>query len=383
MHIVLFILKVIGITLLIILGIILLLVVLLLTAPFRYTVDAEYYGDINGVARIRWLIFVLDLKGVYGENRFLYYLKSFWFTISTNDENDKHYKSGVEEEKPEKKKLFAKKDQAPKARKPQDHHGTSPEGSDQGAHNGTVTEDDSVIQEEITTVKPHESVNSSEMHEEKESYDDFEQYMKEQDQKELDGTHQSKNAEESEMFEGKKGFFTGIREKLEAALEWITTIPMKLHYKIGEILSKILDFFANINDNVENLNQKKDEIMVKVRKIQKLLKLDATKHAIKSVFQYLKQILKHIAPRKYHGKVHFGMDDPAATGQVLGVFGALMPLYRDHILVRPDFENKVMEGELHIKGRIRIGFFAIIAVKALLNRDLMKTVKRVKTIVEG
>ena len=97
-HVILLILKVLGITLLILLGIVLLLVLLLLLAPFHYTIDAEYYGDVKAVGRIQWLCFVLDLKGVYGNNKFLYYLKSFGFMISTNDEEDKHYRAISDEE---------------------------------------------------------------------------------------------------------------------------------------------------------------------------------------------------------------------------------------------------------------------------------------------
>ena len=80
-HVLLLILKVLGITLLILLGILILVFLLVLLAPFRYTIDAEYYGDIRAVGRIRWLCFVLDLKGIYGNSRFIYYMKYFGFTI--------------------------------------------------------------------------------------------------------------------------------------------------------------------------------------------------------------------------------------------------------------------------------------------------------------
>ncbi|MDE7367038.1 MAG: hypothetical protein K2N24_06765, partial [Lachnospiraceae bacterium] len=59
-QVLLIILKVLGITLLILLGIVILVVLLALIAPFCYTLDAEYYGDIKAVGRIRWLCFVLD-----------------------------------------------------------------------------------------------------------------------------------------------------------------------------------------------------------------------------------------------------------------------------------------------------------------------------------
>ena len=44
-----------------------------------------------------------------------------------------------------------------------------------------------------------------------------------------------------------------IDDKVRQAVEWITTIPMRIHYKISEILSRILDFLANITENINKL----------------------------------------------------------------------------------------------------------------------------------
>ena len=38
--------------------------------------------------------------------------------------------------------------------------------------------------------------------------------------------------------------------------------------------------------------------------------------------------------------------------------------------VNPDFNRKVLEGELHIKGHIRLIWAAILAIKVLLNRNV-------------
>ena len=88
-------------------------------------------------------------------------------------------------------------------------------------------------------------------------------------------------------------------------------------------------------------------------------------------------------PRKYYGKVHFGTEDPASTGQLLGVIGMLMPLYRDNIIVAPDFEQKIFEGDIHARGRVQLGFVAIWAIKVLMNRNLMDTIKKGNIILGG
>lgn len=340
-HILLLILKWLGITLLILLSIVLLVIILFLIVPFRYKIDAEYYGDLKAVGRIRWLCFVLDLKGLYGDSKFLYYLKSFGFTISTNDENDKHYKKPPEEDETDakpKKTIGSHTDKA----------------------NTTVPEDDfeAFIKESEENQAPaRETITSTE------------------------NNHPA--PEKKDEVTVRKGIFTKLREKCEDILEGITTIPEKIHYKISEILTRILDFFANITENIRKLAKKWDEIEKKARRILAFIKKESTKRALKDAVALLKKLLRHVMPRKYYGKVHFGTEDPASTGQLLGVIGMLMPLYRDNIIVAPDFEQKIFEGDIHARGRVQLGFVAIWAIKVLMNRNLMDTIKKGNIILGG
>lgn len=349
-HVLLLILKVLGITLLILLGVILLLVILLLAAPFRYSVEAEYYGDIRAVGRIRWLCFVLDLKGVYGNQKFLYYLKSFGFTISTNDEADKHYRKGMEEESEtgtQKKKTGKKIPDMP-------------ESKEDSKIPVRVLEDDFPEFSDTYEKKPEtaqETLNAEEM--------------------------VKAGEPEKEPEAESRSIFTRIREKIEQCMEWITTIPMRIHYKISEILTRILDFLANITENIRKLSQKRELIEKKLRMMRRFLGRDTTKKAWKDIGRYLKRTFRHVKPKKYQGMVHFGLEDPSVTGQILGVVGMLLPIYRDHIVVTPDFEQQIFEGELSARGRIQAGYFVILAIKVLLNRNLVKTIMKAKSIIGG
>ena len=60
-------------------------------------------------------------------------------------------------------------------------------------------------------------------------------------------------------------------------------------------------------------------------------------------------------PKKWNGKVHFGMENPAQTGQVLAVLSVLYGLTGVMLEVEPDFEQAVLEGTFFAKGRIRAG----------------------------
>lgn len=319
-HVILLILKVLGITLLILLGIVLLLVLLLLLAPFHYTIDAEYYGDVKAVGRIQWLCFVLDLKGVYGNNKFLYYLKSFGFMISTNDEEDKHYRAVSDEE----------------------------------AESGKSSGKAKASEAEKVPVKVVE--------------DEFEAYEQEQKPK-------------SEP--QKKSIFMRIYEGIESGLEWVVTIPMRVHDKISELMARILDFFANLAENMNKVIKKRDMILQKITGVRSLLEKPYTKKVLKDGKVLLKKMWKHVRPRKLQGSIHFGLEDPATTGQLLGVVGMLYPVYRNHFVIAPDFEQQIFEGKIYAKGRVQIGRMTFLALRFMLTRDFFKTVQRARTIIGG
>lgn len=319
-HVILLILKVLGITLLILLGIVLLLVLLLLLAPFHYTIDAEYYGDVKAVGRIQWLCFVLDLKGVYGNNKFLYYLKSFGFMISTNDEEDKHYRAVSDEE----------------------------------AESGKSSGKAKASEAEKVPVKVVE--------------DEFETYEQEQKPK-------------SEP--QKKSIFMRIYEGIESGLEWVVTIPMRVHDKISELMARILDFFANLAENMNKVIKKRDMILQKITGVRSLLEKPYTKKVLKDGKVLLKKMWKHVRPRKLQGNIHFGLEDPATTGQLLGVVGMLYPVYRNHFVIAPDFEQQIFEGKIYAKGRVQIGRMTFLALRFMLTRDFFKTVQRARTIIGG
>ncbi|MDE7367060.1 MAG: DUF2953 domain-containing protein, partial [Lachnospiraceae bacterium] len=57
--------------------------------------------------------------------------------------------------------------------------------------------------------------------------------------------------------------------------------------------------------------------------------------------------------------------------------------YQDHIVIAPDFEQQIFEGQIYAKGRIQLGFFLMLGLQMILNRNLVKTVLEAKTIIGG
>lgn len=84
---------------------------------------------------------------------------------------------------------------------------------------------------------------------------------------------------------------------------------------------------------------------------------------IKSVFQEkdnleILKFAKMLRPRRLRGYVIFGFEDPYHTGQVLAFLAILYPFYGDRVTITPDFEQKILEGDLEAKGHVYTVTFA-------------------------
>lgn len=102
------------------------------------------------------------------------------------------------------------------------------------------------------------------------------------------------------------------------------------------------------------------------------------KSAITKLLSRITKLLKHILPKKLKGWVHFGMSDPASTGQLLARLAMLYPMYSDGLTLEPDFENKIIEGKLAASGRIRLGYIVWLVLTVILDKNIRQQYKLLK-----
>ncbi len=131
--------------------------------------------------------------------------------------------------------------------------------------------------------------------------------------------------------------------------------------ELGRFLRAVIRFFMKIPRKLKNLKctfQRfcdKIKRMVKRYREMKAFALDErTKAAVSLVWKQAGILLGQALPRKIRGRLHFGTEDPALTGQILGAIGIFYPLFMDNVKVEPDFEKPALDGELSLKGRLRI-----------------------------
>ncbi len=299
-QVILLILKIIGITFLVLLGLLLLILTLILFVPIFYRVRIIYNPEKLQVSgRVRFLFPLLEVTFQYLK-KFSYKLRVFFVSVLDSEKPKKEKKEKITKKR--KKKLKKEKNQ----------------------------EKELVSQ----TDEPSEQ-------------------MEEQVEEVFPEPEEEPQTEKKSEPEKKTGFFEKIR------LKW---------KRIRETISKIVSKIKKL------LHQKE--------KIQQILGRPSTKKALSFVWSELKHLLKHILPRKIKGYVAYGADNPATTGQVLGVLSIIYAKTGQLLEIRPNFEEKQLECDVELKGQVQVFTLLVIAVKVFTNKELRKLIAEFRKLKE-
>ena len=200
---------------------------------------------------------------------------------------------------------------------------------------------------------------------------------------------QSKSAEAAETKASKKTGFVIIDDEIEFEK------PINNDREIGKVSEKKQkkpkqSVVQKLRKKVQGIKYKVRQFIEKVKKINEkreaLLKVYHHKRfdvAKKDVIAYVKTLWNIIKPKHLEGRIHFGMKDPASTGQVLGVIAMFLVWYDEFLQVEPDFENACFDGNLKGNGKIRLFPIVKLVIKIILNKNLIKVIKKVQTIIEA
>lgn len=170
------------------------------------------------------------------------------------------------------------------------------------------------------------------------------------------------------------------KEKLDVSEEKETKKKKKLEKQKGSEKKKFN--FLSIKEKIKNIKQTIRNLLGKVELIKAFFQNEENKQGIGKTFDSIKNILKQLLPRQMKGNITFGMADPCATGQALGVLGVFYPYYGKSVFIEPDFSRQVLEGNLYLKGHIQIFALCLIAIKLVLNANFRKLIKSVFKLKE-
>ncbi|WP_022759937.1 DUF2953 domain-containing protein [Butyrivibrio sp. AD3002] len=326
------ILKIIGIVLLIILGVLLLLLLLVLFVPVRYKLDAsvketdlqtekdKLKENISADVRFSWLLHLVR-GGLSYPDDLEFRIKVLCFTVF-----------------PPKMKLSEENianDEALETEK------------ESGFEDSTVTSE--VKKEEVSddSSAEEQSLGNSER--------DFD------DQDSNNENSKTDDFDADDFDNEDKGFLNFLKKILDTVIK-IVKVPQDVFLKIQYTTSRICD---------------------KINMVKNTLSNDIFKRAFEVTKKQLIKVLKMIIPKRFKAEFLIGLEDPTVTADILSAYGVLYPLLVNKVYVVPDFERQILKGDIHIKGRITV--FRIVWAAAILyfNKDVKKTYRRFKRIINS
>lgn len=141
---------------------------------------------------------------------------------------------------------------------------------------------------------------------------------------------------------------------------------------ISKIWSKIIHAMRNIRYTMKKICDKIKQVHDHIAYYHEVITGEEGQAVIRLIKTELGKLLLHIAPKKCRINVSFGFDDPATTGQIMAILGMIYPIWSYDISIHPDFENTLIKGNVYIRGRIRLFTLIRIAWKVYFNKNLKK-----------
>lgn len=129
--------------------------------------------------------------------------------------------------------------------------------------------------------------------------------------------------------------------------------------------------FRKVCDKLKAWIEKKDEILSAVQD-------ERNKKTWRLLVRQFKRLIRHLLPTRAVGKIRFGFDDPYTTGQVLQYLSPFYGKWSKRFLIIPVFDTAVLEGEVDLKGRIRLGTILGIGIRVLLDKNVRRLIKKAR-----
>lgn len=327
-QIIFLILKIIGITLLSVIGLVLLLLILALLVPVRYRVDAQFKDGADIRARIGLLFHILHASLFYAGGQ--PHIRFYVFGIRAYDSQRPAKSRKAGRKSTHRMKSDGDETYASEEDKPIPGDEARNDATEYKIGEGTTA--DTVLMQKDT--EHMDAVYREAPHRDEQYRDETYREAPHKERPRRDEIYGE--APHSARKKRRKGIFSsisGLRRKLEL----------------------IKDFL-------------KDEI---------------TKAALGTAWKSFVKLIKHLAPTKLKADIIFGTGDPCSTGRILGVLAFFYGMYGEHVSLTPDFENKILEGKLYARGRIRLITVLIIVVKLLIDKKFKEMLNNFKSLKEA
>lgn len=111
-------------------------------------------------------------------------------------------------------------------------------------------------------------------------------------------------------------------------------------------------------------------ICEKASSLRETVEDEENQKAVRLLISRVKYLLHHLRFRKFEGRLAFGFEDPATVGRILAVLSLFYPLYGERFTITPVFDRTLFEGEIALKGHVRLIHILIAGIQLMMNKKI-------------
>ncbi len=383
------ILAIIGKILLTILKILLflLLLVLLVTGlvlfvPVRYDFSGSYHGDdIRADGEASWLIHFISLRFLYRDGKTPYILRIAGIKILPGKIKEKQERKGKQKAGAKHKNKTTTRKSNKTTAENESKDSVVKSGKDFLRKNDADRADAGEekledvqkvdlkkdIEDKTYPLKTAEREPDIEINENKENIKPDIELGENKTETKKDIKQNKKNNKQKNKDKQKKSLWKNIVSKLKGLMQ----IPKKIADTFKKVSDAVKKIFAAVRSGKEKAVLVKEFVFGRECLDFVCVVRDNVLH-----------LWRHIKPKLLRIDMTIGFDDPAVTGQVLGVIAAFCGAAGIMPCVTPDFEKRVFESDIEIKGRVTVFVLLKILIKVYFCEELKEFKKSYKSIRE-
>ena len=327
MHIVLLILKILGIILLVLFGLLLLVLCTVLFVPVRYQISGSWKEEKWGRVRVSWLLSAICVNGSYEKEKELQAsLRVLWLKLWSMGEEE-------QTEPPKESKTEA-------AAKSRDKAETAKE---------TKAEKSKTEQQKTEQPKAESKVQTETEHTAEPKTQTQSKAGPEKTDEKKSSTKPEAKPETKPVQKQEKAIKVAEADQEEDKIE-------PAEKKSHQWIRKIKAFLEKLKFSFKHFCDKLKDIKTFVREKREWLEDEKNQESLKLLFTQAKKLLAHVWPGWGKGRIRFGLDDPYYTGQILEGASLVYPFIYKSLDLEPVFDEKCLEAEGNFKGRVRVSY---------------------------
>lgn len=96
--------------------------------------------------------------------------------------------------------------------------------------------------------------------------------------------------------------------------------------------------------------------------------------------QIILKAMKTLLPKHCRADIVYGTGEPDVTGYVYAAYCSLSAYLPKGISYEPVWTERILEGDVWMKGRLRLIYFVVAAVRIFANKDIRLLIKKIRSV---